>query len=97
MVTARRRFSVAEWTLAWDQTQCLRILRSALDVSWAFCLAAAAATLKRRRRKRGVVHMIVEKGEEKEHATVKEKEEKEECVTEEEEEWSKVSLFFGSK
>ena len=36
------------------------ILRSALDVSWAFRLAAAASTLgRRRRRKRGAVRVIV--------------------------------------
>ena len=88
---------MTEWTLAWDQTQCLRVLRSALGVSWAFRLAVAASTLGRIRRKRGVVRVIVEKGDEKERATIEEKEEKEGCAAEEEEEWSKVSFLFRSK
>ena len=42
--------------------------------------------MRRREKKRGVVHVVVEKGEEKECATVGEKGEKEECATEDEEE-----------
>ena len=55
VVTVQRRFSVAERTLVWDQTQCLGILKSALHISRAFHLVVAASTLRRRRRKRGVM------------------------------------------